>query len=347
MRRSQLIAKFYGTDKKLPIRNRQEMDEILKSLEDCKYEITEVKKGERIKNAPLPFTTSTLQQEAAKTLNFSTQKTMRLAQQLYEGVDVKGSGTVGLISYLRTDSTRISEEADAAARTYISEQYGLDYVSQTEKAIKNGQKIQDAHEAIRPTDIARTPVLVKESLTRDQFRLYQLIGDVLRQAEWHRHVMRPRLSRSEQVSMCLRLRHPRLPLMVLCLCTQKRAMTKGQCFKSKSGEGYGAEAERAEAGAAFTQPPAHYTEASLVKTMEELGIGRPSNVCADHHKRSSADAMYPRNRKIFTSQSLERLLINIMKQAFPSIVDVNFTANYGGAFGLRGSWYCTVENGCT
>ena len=170
-----LTAKFYGTDKKLPIRNRQEMDEILKSLEDCKYEITEVKKGERIKNAPLPFTTSTLQQEAAKTLNFSTQKTMRLAQQLYEGVDVKGSGTVGLISYLRTDSTRISEEADAAARTYISEQYGLDYVSQTEKAIKNGQKIQDAHEAIRPTDIARTPVLVKESLTRDQFRLYQLI----------------------------------------------------------------------------------------------------------------------------------------------------------------------------
>ena len=131
-----LTAKFYGTDKKLPIRNRQEMDEILKSLEDCKYEITEVKKGERIKNAPLPFTTSTLQQEAAKTLNFSTQKTMRLAQQLYEGVDVKGSGTVGLISYLRTDSTRISEEADAAARTYISEQYGLDYVSQTEKAIK-------------------------------------------------------------------------------------------------------------------------------------------------------------------------------------------------------------------
>ena len=109
-----LTAKFYGTDKKLPIRNRQEMDEILKSLEDCKYEITEVKKGERIKNAPLPFTTSTLQQEAAKTLNFSTQKTMRLAQQLYEGVDVKGSGTVGLISYLRTDSTRISEEADAA-----------------------------------------------------------------------------------------------------------------------------------------------------------------------------------------------------------------------------------------
>ena len=174
--RRPLTAKFYGTEKeKMTIHSKKEMDEILKSLEDCKYEITEVKKGERIKNAPLPFTTSTLQQEAAKTLNFSTQKTMRLAQQLYEGVDVKGSGTVGLISYLRTDSTRISEEADAAARNYISEQYGKDYVSKIEKAVKNGQKIQDAHEAIRPTDIARTPVLVKESLTRDQFRLYQLI----------------------------------------------------------------------------------------------------------------------------------------------------------------------------
>ena len=113
------------------------------------------------KNAPLPFTTSTLQQEAAKTLNFSTQKTMRLAQQLYEGIDIKGNGTVGVISYLRTDSTRISEEADAAAREYITEQYGENYVSQSEKTVKKGQKIQDAHEAIRPTDIARTPVLVR------------------------------------------------------------------------------------------------------------------------------------------------------------------------------------------
>ena len=168
-----LTAKFYGTDKKLPIRNRQEMDEILKSLEDCKYEITEVKKGERIKNAPLPFTTSTLQQEAAKTLNFSTQKTMRLAQQLYEGVDVKGSGTVGLISYLRTDSTRISEEADAAARTYISEQYGLDYVSQTEKAIKEvGDKVDATEKAAVEADVqALKDILAKsapENTTEEQ-----------------------------------------------------------------------------------------------------------------------------------------------------------------------------------
>ena len=151
------------------------MDKILKALENAEYEITEVKKGERTKNAPLPFTTSTLQQEAAKTLNFSTQKTMRLAQQLYEGVDIKGSGTVGLISYLRTDSTRISQEADQAAREYIEAQYGDDYVSTTGKTVKKEQKIQDAHEAIRPTDITRLPAMIKESLSRDQFRLYQLI----------------------------------------------------------------------------------------------------------------------------------------------------------------------------
>ena len=170
-----LQAKFYGTDKKMDIHSKEEMDKLLASLKDKEYEITEVKKGERIKNAPLPFTTSTLQQEAAKTLNFSTQKTMRLAQQLYEGIDIKGNGTVGVISYLRTDSTRISEEADAAAREYITAQYGEDYVSGTEKTVKKGQKIQDAHEAIRPTDISRTPTVLKESLSRDQFRLYQLI----------------------------------------------------------------------------------------------------------------------------------------------------------------------------
>ena len=133
-----LQAKFYGTDKKMDIHSKEEMDKLLASLKDKEYEINEVKKGERIKNAPLPFTTSTLQQEAAKTLNFSTQKTMRLAQQLYEGIDIKGNGTVGVISYLRTDSTRISEEADAAAREYITAQYGEDYVSKSEKAVKKG-----------------------------------------------------------------------------------------------------------------------------------------------------------------------------------------------------------------
>ena len=175
--RKLLTAKFYGTEKnKMTISSREELDEIMKEVENAEYSVADIKKGERTKKAPVPFTTSTLQQEASKALNFATAKTMRIAQQLYEGVDIKGSGTVGLITYLRTDSTRISEEADATVREYIREGFGEEYVSDGDVKKSSDKKIiQDAHEAIRPTDISRTPASIKESLTRDQFRLYQLI----------------------------------------------------------------------------------------------------------------------------------------------------------------------------
>ena len=170
-----LVTKFYGTDKKMIIGSKEELDQILKVVEKAKYHVDEIKKGERIRKAPLPFITSTLQQEASKALNYATHKTMRIAQQLYEGIDIKGSGTIGLITYLRTDSTRISNEADMNARKYIKEVYGDAYAAPAAKAKEDGKKIQDAHEAIRPTDISRTPASVKESLSRDQYRLYQLI----------------------------------------------------------------------------------------------------------------------------------------------------------------------------
>ena len=175
--RKSFTARLASDDKgkKLLPHSEAEARAIEKGLEGAEYTVGELKKGKRAKQPTPAFITSTLQQEASKTLNFSTQKTMRLAQQLYEGVDIKGNGTVGVITYLRTDSVRISDEADAAARSYISSQYGEEYVSETAKTVKKGQKIQDAHEAIRPTDISRTPVQIKESLTRDQFRLYQLI----------------------------------------------------------------------------------------------------------------------------------------------------------------------------
>ena len=325
-----LTAKFYGTDKKLPIKNRQEMDEILKNLENCKYEITEVKKGERIKNAPLPFTTSTLQQEAAKTLNFSTQKTMRLAQQLYEGVDVKGSGTVGLISYLRTDSTRISEEADAAARTYISEQYGQNYVSQTEKTVKNGQKIQDAHEAIRPTDITRTPVLVKESLTRDQFRLYQLI--------WRRFAA-SRMAPARYETTSVKIGAGEYVFTVaaskvafdgfMSVYTEEGDDKKGNILSQSLEKGMELKLKELKPEQHFTQPPAHYTEASLVKTMEELGIGRPSTYAPTITTIISRRYVSKEQKNLYVTE-LGEVVNNIMKQAFPSIVDVNFTATMEG-----------------
>ena len=171
-----VIARFYGDESgKIDIKNEAEMNKILSDLKKSSYKVESVKQGEKIKKVPLPFTTSTLQQEAAKQLNFSTQKTMRLAQQLYEGVDIAGKGTIGIITYLRTDSTRVADEAVTMAADYIKDNYGEKYLSTAKTGGKDAKKIQDAHEAIRPTDIALSPVVVKESLSRDQFRLYQLI----------------------------------------------------------------------------------------------------------------------------------------------------------------------------
>ena len=325
-----LKAKFYGTDKKLPIHNKQEMDEILKELEDAEYEISEVKKGERIKNAPLPFTTSTLQQEAAKTLNFSTQKTMRLAQQLYEGIDVKGNGTVGVITYLRTDSTRISHEADEAARAYIGQQYGESYVAAEGKTVKKDQKIQDAHEAIRPTDITRTPAMLKESLSRDQFRLYQLI--------WKRFTAsRMAAARYETTSVRISAGEYNFTVSAskvvfegfLSVYMQEEDNKKGNVLSKSLEKGMKLELLELVPEQHFTQPPAHYTEASLVKTLEEQGIGRPSTYAPTITTIISRRYVSKEQKNLYMTE-LGEVVNNIMKQAFPSIVDVHFTAMMEG-----------------
>ena len=322
-----LQAKFYGTDKKMDIHSKEEMDKLLASLKDKEYEINEVKKGERIKNAPLPFTTSTLQQEAAKTLNFSTQKTMRLAQQLYEGIDIKGNGTVGVISYLRTDSTRISEEADAAAREYITAQYGEDYVSKSEKAVKKGQKIQDAHEAIRPTDISRTPAVLKESLSRDQFRLYQLI--------WRRFAA-SRMAPAKYETTSVKIGADQYIFTVSAsksifdgfMSVYIEADEKEEKNQILSKLEKGEELELADLVNAqhFTQPPAHYTEASLVKAMEEQGIGRPSTYAPTITTILARRYVVKENKNIYVTE-IGEVVNRIMKQCFPSIVDIAFTAN--------------------
>ena len=325
-----LKAKFYGTDKKMPIHNKKEMEELLAKLENAEYEITEVKKGERIKNAPLPFTTSTLQQEASKTLNFSTQKTMRLAQQLYEGVDIKGSGTVGIITYLRTDSTRISQEADAAAREYIGQQYGEEYVSVTEKSVKKEQKIQDAHEAIRPTDITRLPAMIKESLSRDQFRLYQLI--------WKRFTAsRMAAARYETTSVKIGAGEYTFTVAAskvvfdgfLSVYTQEEDNQKGNVLSQSLEKGMKLTLEELKPEQHFTQPPAHYTEASLVKALEEQGIGRPSTYAPTITTIISRRYVSKEQKNLYVTE-LGEVVNNIMKQAFPSIVDVRFTAMMEG-----------------
>ncbi|BFL45898.1 type I DNA topoisomerase [Lactonifactor longoviformis] len=325
-----LVAKFYGSEKKkMEIHSQEELDKILKNLEGAKYQVAEVKKGERTKKAPLPFTTSTLQQEASKALNFSTQKTMRLAQQLYEGIDIKGNGTVGIITYLRTDSTRISEEADQLAREYITDQYGEMYAAKKEENGNKGKKIQDAHEAIRPTDITRTPAAMKESLSRDQFRLYQLI--------WKRFTAsRMQPAKYETTSVKIKggdyyftVAASKLKFdgfMAVYVQSDEEKPENNLMMKSLD-ENTELSLENFDGQQHFTQPPAHYTEASLVKTLEELGIGRPSTYAPTITTIIARRYVAKENKNLYITE-LGEVVNNIMKQAFPSIVDVNFTATF-------------------
>ena len=323
-----IIAKFYGDENgKIQIHDQKELDIILAYLENAEYQVLEVKKGERTKKPPLPFNTSTLQQEASKHLNFSTQKTMRLAQQLYEGVDIKGSGTVGLITYLRTDSTRISEEAESAAADYIGEHYGENYVSKSAAAKKSTAKIQDAHEAIRPTDLNRSPVLVKDSLSRDQFRLYQLI--------WNRFAasrMTPAVYETTSVTIGAGKYRFHVSASKVkfdgFMSVYALDEAKGtESFLSKTlDENSRLTEEGIEPKQHFTQPPAHYTEASLVKALEEQGIGRPSTYAPTITTLLGRRYILKENKNLYVSE-LGEVVNNIMKDAFPTIVDDRFTAN--------------------
>ncbi len=323
-----ICAKYYGTtEKKQGIGSKEEADEIMNSLKGAKYEVKEVRHGERVKKAPLPFTTSTLQQEASKVLNFSTQKTMRLAQQLYEGVDIKGEGTVGLITYLRTDSTRVSEEAEAQAAQFIDAHYGEKYKAAANTEKKNGQKIQDAHEAIRPTDLNRMPIAIKEQLPRDLFRLYQLI--------WKRFVAsRMSAAQYDTTSVTIQAKDQIFTLAAskmrfdgfMSVYTQEEDKDEENVLGGNLDENSVLEFINFDPKQHFTQPPAHYTEASLVRALEELGIGRPSTYAPTITTILARRYITKENRNIYVTE-LGEVVNHMMKEAFPAIVDVNFTAN--------------------
>ena len=327
-----LTAKYTGDDSgNAVIHNEAEKDEIIAGIKNGSAAVTEVKTSDRIRKAPLPFTTSTLQQEAAKALNFSTQKTMRIAQQLYEGVDIEGHGTIGIITYLRTDSTRVAAEADLSAREYIKDNYGVDYYAPIDNKKENDKKIQDAHEAIRPTNVELSPVKLKEQLPRDQFRLYQLI--------WKRFTAsRMQPARYETTAV-------KIGAAGYCftVATSKVAFDGFRCVYTE------AEEEKEESNVLvgnlsmdsvltreefepkqhFTQPPAHYTEASLVKTLEELGIGRPSTYAPTISLILGRRYVTKEGKNLYMTE-IGEVVNNMMKQSFPSIVDVHFTANMEG-----------------
>ena len=344
-----LKAHFYGTkDEKIELANEEETNKVIDSVKNEDFIISDVKISERNKKSPKPFTTSTLQQEASATLNFSTQKTMRIAQQLYEGVAIKGHGTIGLITYLRTDSTRISEEADSACREFIADQYGSDYVIDKIATDKNTKKIQDAHEAIRPTYVDLTPVVIKEQLTRDQFRLYQLI--------WKRFVAsRMSYAKYETTSIKIDAGDYRFTaaaskiIFAGYMSVYQNADDKQETdvISSSISKGEVLKTDEFEKLQHFTQPPAHFTEASLVRTLEELGIGRPSTY-APTITTIIARRYVAREKKNLYVTELGEVVNSIMVKAFSTIVDVNFTANLEGLLDCVGegtvAWKTVVRN---
>ena len=326
-----VVAKFYGDETgKLAINSKVQMEKIMKELKKASYKITEIKNSERMRKAPLPFTTSTLQQEASKSLNFSTQKTMRIAQQLYEGVEIKGQGLVGLISYLRTDSTRISDEADKAAREYIDKAYGSKYLAESQEVKNRGKKIQDAHEAIRPAYTDFSPVIVKESLSRDQFRLYSLI--------WKRFIasrMKPAIYDMKSVKIAAgkyiftasasKLKFDGFMSVYVEADFEKEEDSISASIDEKTELKF----DKFDAVQHFTQPPAHFTEASIVKTLEELGIGRPSTYAPTITTILARRYVVKENKAIYITE-IGTIVNKIMVAAFPEIVDTNFTATMEG-----------------
>lgn len=324
-----LRAKLDGKGgEKISLTNREQVTAIEQELKQASFCVTEVKKGERTKKPPQPFTTSTLQQEASKRLNFSTQKTMRLAQQLYEGVDIKGQGTVGVITYLRTDSVRIAAEADASAREYISEKYGPKYAAKAGEETGAKGRIQDAHEAIRPTDIARMPALIKESLTRDQFRLYQLI--------WNRFTAsRMNPARYETVSVKIAAGDYQLHVSAskiafegfLCVYSaDDEEKDENNVYLHAITEDTNLSLGELVSRQHFTQPLPHFTEASLVKALEEHGIGRPSTYAPTITTLLARRYITKEQKNLYMTE-LGEAVNSIMMEAFETIVDEHFTAN--------------------
>ncbi len=327
-RKKPLEAHFTGKDReKVTLHTREEAERVIADCAGSDFTVVSAGGHDRTRKAPLPYTTSTLQQDAANLLNFSTQKTMRIAQQLYEGVEIAGEGTTALITYLRTDSTRISDEADAAARAYIAENYGENNLVSSGPAKAAGGHIQDAHEAIRPTLISRTPTAVKDSLSRDQFRLYQLIWKrftASRMSDAVYYISQVKLSAGGWMfaASSSRLTHAGF----LSVYNPQDEEAGEEAGLSEITAGMKLPLQSWEKKQHFTEPPAHYTEASLVRAMEEKGIGRPSTYAPTISVIMQRHYVTKEKKNLYTTE-LGEVVNGILKKSFPQIVDVEFTAN--------------------
>ena len=323
------VAHYYGKDKKLELKNEEQTNAVIRDITGKAFEVTNVKKAEKKKSAAPPFTTSTLQQEASRKLNMTPKRTMAIAQQLYEGVDVAGEGTLGLITYMRTDSLRISDEAMAAAAIYIKNRYGNAYYYGKPHVFKTKAGAQDAHEAIRPTHVELDPERVQSSLTKEQYKLYSLI--------WSRFV-------ASQMANAV---YDTVAIDTQCAGHTFRSTNQSLKFsgfiavyeegKDDEEEAIGSALPDLQIGDQaniadikkeqhFTQPPARYTEATLVKAMEEKGVGRPSTYASIISTIQDREYVLKADKRLAPTP-LGEVVNSLMMERFVDIIDVEFTAN--------------------
>ena len=336
-------------DLKGDIENGKDAEAIKKKIEKGEFVVSDIKSSTRIKKAPLPFTTSTLQQTASSRINFTTSKTMRVAQQLYEGVEIKGQGTVGLITYLRTDSTRISDEADARVREYIRSQFGEEYEADGEvKQADSKKNIQDAHEAIRPTDVTRTPASIKAKVTAEQYKLYKLIYERFVASR-----MKPAQYSIFSVTVDASGETLKASSSTVSFAGYQNVYSTEEDKEKNKANLNGIEkgdklaCESVEAKQHFTEPPAHYTESLLVKTMEDNGIGRPSTYAPTISLLLARRYITKEKKNLYITE-LGQAVNNVMETAFPEIVDIEFTANMESLLDSIGDgnieWKVVVRN---
>lgn len=321
-------AAFYGQEKKMELHNEQEADEIIAAVSKAPFSVTKVKRQDKQRNPAPPFTTSTLQQEASRKLNMTPARTMSIAQQLYEGIDITGEGTVGLITYMRTDSLRISDEAVAAAKNLIINRYGTDYYPPKARHYKTKGNAQDAHEAIRPSDVNLIPEDIKKDLTTDQYRIYKLIWSRFLACQMASAIYDSVSIETQSASYTFRASHSELKFSGFTAVYEEGRDDEEEAPQSPLPdlkEGEMLELQKTDKQQHFTQPPARYSEATLIRALEEKGIGRPSTYAPTISTILNREYVV-KEGKALRPTPLGEVVTGLMKEKFQDIVDPTFTA---------------------
>ena len=323
------VARYYGSPKKRELENEAETQAVIHDISGKEFTVTNVKKAEKKRSSAPPFTTSTLQQEASRKLGFTPKKTMMVAQQLYEGVDVAGEGTLGLITYMRTDSLRLSDEAMAAAADFIRHRYGNAYYFGKFHVFKTKSGAQDAHEAIRPTHVELDPEQIRASLTTDQYKLYKLIWSRFLASQMANAVYDTVSIDTECAGHVFRSSHQSMRFPGFIAVYEEGRDDEGEAVSSPLPDltaGEKTTVSKMEKEQHFTQPPARYTEATLVKAMEEKGVGRPSTYAATVATIQDREYVTKQDKRLAPT-ALGEIVTGLMLERFNDIIDVEFTAN--------------------